>query len=448
MNKLTIFLYNLSILLLIIFGVNYPVYANNEKDLKTNLLIEGQNFELSQLEFNPHGSLDHFLIYTASNNPAIKSAYYQVKAAYEKLGYSGSLPDPIFSIGYFIESIETRVGPQNKKYGIKQTIPWLGTLSSKKNIAYVNALIEYQKFQAIKFKVFYQVKQAYYNYYLLGREYAITKENLELLRFWESVTRTKYKLALSQHPDLIKVQLELGQLEDNLLTLNQLISSSQTRLKTLMNLPDSLVIPIPDSIDIDETVLQKKLIIQLVLDNNPEINSLHQILKREEHSISLASKQSYPNLTFGIDYIETGEALNPTMRESGKDPWMVSVGFNIPLWFGKNNAKKKEAIAQKKAADQNLNDKNNELKYYVEHLLVEYDDYLRKMQLYRDGLIPKAQQLLNATYTSYQANKTDFLNLLDAQRQLLKLQLENDRALTNLSVIKAQLEMLSAQKLN
>jgi outer membrane protein TolC len=447
LNKLHRSFKIIGFLILFIFGFNQKLFATDNLDLKTRLEAESESLKIPQLQFNSNGGLDHYLHYTASQNPALKSAYYRVKAAFEKVGYSASLPDPMISFGYYFESVETRVGPQNKRYGIKQTIPWIGSLSSKKNIAYAEAQIAFSRFQAIKFKIFYQLKKAFYDYYLLGRERAITEENMELLLFWESVTRTKYKLALSQHSDLIKVQLELGQLEDKLLTLDEKISSSETRLRTLMNLPDTIMILLPDSINIDVSVIDKESITQLVFDNNPDINALFHSIKKEEQSVSLVSKQSYPNFTFGIDYIETGEAIDPSMNESGKDPWMVSVQINVPIWFGKNKAKTNEARARQKAADNNLVDKRNELKYYVEYLLVEHDDFLRKIQLYRNGLIPKAEQLLNATYTSYQADKTDFLNLLEAQRQLLKLQIEYDSATTNLAITKARLEMISGQKL-
>jgi outer membrane protein TolC len=438
----------LGLVLLINFYFNHEIKASDDLDLKASLNSESNNLLLQHLDFNPNGGLDHYLQYTASENPAVRSAYYRVKAAYEKVGYSGALPDPMFSIGYFVENVETRVGPQNIKYGIKQTIPWFGSLSSKKSIAYANAQVAFRKFQAIKLKIFFHIKKAYYDYYLLGRERAITYENLELLIFWESVTRTKYKLALSQHHDLIKVQLELGQLEDKLLTLDEKLLSAQTRLRTLMNLSDTVDIPLPEIIDIDEKDISKESITQLVLENNPDINALLHTIEQAEYTVSLASKQSYPNFTFGVDYIETGEALDPAMIESGKDPWMFSIGFNLPIWFGKNNAKKNEAKARFNAAGQSLTDKRNELKYYVDHFVVEHDDNIRKIQLYRDGLIPKAKQLLNATYTSYQANKTDFLNLLDAQRQLLTLQIKYDRAVTSLAIVKARLEMLSGQELN
>ena len=63
--------------------------------------------------------------------------------------------------------------------------------------------------------------------------------------------------------------------------------------------------------------------------------------------------------------------------------------------------------------------------------------------MYRDGLVPKAEQSLNVSFAAYQAGETDFLNLLDAQRQLLDFQLALDRARTNAAIRQAELEVIT-----
>ena len=135
------------------------------------------------------------------------------------------------------------------------------------------------------------------------------------------------------------------------------------------------------------------------------------------------------------------------MPESGKDPWGLSVSMNLPIWFGKNKAKKNEARARYRAATERYAETENQLTSLVELKLFEYDDALRKVQLYRDGLVPKAEQSLNAFYTAYQAGEADFLSVLDAQRQLLEFQLQYERSLTNLAKGKAELEVLTGTEL-
>ena len=169
----------------------------------------------------PDGTLDSYLVFAAANNPGLKASYHNWKAALERIPQASSLPDPTISYGYFIENVETRVGPQNQKFSLKQSFPWFGTLGNMKEIADEAAGAAYQKFQSQRLKLFYQVKAAYYDFYLLGREIEITKDNMELLKYWESVARTRYKAGLTGSHNVIRAQVELGKLENRLTSLEE-----------------------------------------------------------------------------------------------------------------------------------------------------------------------------------------------------------------------------------
>jgi outer membrane protein TolC len=392
-------------------------------------------------------SLDDYVALAAERSPALRAAFQNWKAAVEKSGYAGALPDPILSYGYFIENVETRVGPQNQRIGLRQSFPWFGTLGAKKDIASEQANAALERFEAERLSLFYRVKAAYYDFYFLARDIEITRANLELVTFWESVARTKYKTALRQHPDVIRAQVELGKLEDRLLTLLDQVEPATARLKAAINMPTATVLPLPSIIEVPELTIDESMIKGLVRNYNPDLQAIRHLIAKEEASERLAKKASLPNFTLGLDYIETGSAINPSTPESGKDPWIIGVSINLPIWFGKNNAKKREAVAHRKQAEYRLAEVENQLLAFTERILFEHSDALRKVRLYRDGLVPKAEQSLNTNYTAYQAGELDFLNVLDAQRQLLEFQRLYERALSDLGIRQAELEMITGNQI-
>lgn len=404
-------------------------------------IAEDERDNLKNLSNNP--TLENYIEYAVENNPGIKAKYQKWQAEESRVGYVGGLPEPVLSYGYFIENVETRVGPQEQRFGIKQSIPWFGTLGTKKEIARQNSKVVYQKYQSFQLNLIYKIKKAYYDYYLLGRQLAITKDNYQLLEFWESIIRAKYKVALSEHHDLINAQVELGKLEDQLISLENQLAPKADVLRSLLNLPSDFEIPIPDSIDLKERIFDEDSVKSEVIASNPDLEAIRHMIDKENSSVNLAGKSSWPNFTFGVDYIQTGAALDPSMKESGKDPWMVNVGMTLPIWFGKNKAKNNEAKAQLMQTEYLHENYKNELTSYISQVLFEYHDALRKIKLYRDGLIPKSEQSLNVTFKAYQTGATDFLNVLNTQRQLLDLQLKFYQAVVIASGKLAEIQMLT-----
>lgn len=398
--------------------------------------------------FDSTSTIDDYLKAALERSPRLRAAYNRWIADFKKSDYAGSLPDPMFTYVYFVENVETRVGPQEQRFRIHQAFPWFGTLGSREDMAFAMSQASYQRFEAAGDELIYEVKAAYYDYYLLGRDILITGENLELLKFWESVAQSKYKVGLKQHPDLIKAQVELGKLEDRLKTLQEQAYPKAARLRALLNLPETVRIPIPRSISVAEKPLPEDTVIAVITRHNPGLRALERIVESKRAGERLAGKQTMPSFTIGVDYIQTGKAIIPDMPESGKNPWMIGASISLPIWFGKNGSRKKEAEARRRVAEYDLRDSENRLVSVTKRLLFEYSDALRKTRLYRDGLVPKAEQSLNASYAAYRAGETDFLNVLDAQRQLLDFQLTVAREQSRLATRQAQLEMLGGTKFN
>jgi outer membrane protein TolC len=406
-------------------------------------VYETLDADLSRLD--SAAGLADYLVVAASRNPGLRAAFYRWKAALEKSGYAGTLPDPVFSYRYFIESVETRVGPQQQGLSLRQSFPWFGTLAAQGDVEFEAAAAAHQEFLSKKLRLNYLVKSAFYEYYYLGQEMALTRENLELMKFWEAVSRARYKAALTAHPDVIRAQLELGKLEDRVHTLEDRLGPMRSRIRALLNLPDSVTLPLPGRIETEAEMYDVDSLKKTVRGSNPHILYLRHLKEKEAAGVRLAKNSSYPGFTVGLDYIQTGPAPDPALPESGKDPWIIGVSVNLPIWFGKNSAKTEEARAREKEVEYKLKEARNQLDAHAEGLLSQYDDALRKLRLYRDGLVPKAEQSLNTSYTAYRAGELEFLNVLDAQRQLLVFQLQLERARADLGIRSAELEMLAGR---
>lgn len=410
--------------------------------------VKGESADHELPVLDEHAILSDYLTYAALRNPGLEAAFNRWKAALEKILQVRTLPDPRFNYGYFIQEVETRVGPQRHRFGISQTFPWFGKLRLRGETALEEADAMQHQYEAAKLKLFYAVKNAYYDYYYLGRSIAVTEENIGLLRQFEEMARSKYEAGKALYADVIKAQVELDKLRDRLRTLRDLEGPTLAKLNAALNRPSEAKLPWPKSIPGDHIPLDDKDVESALVESNPELKSLDSQAEKEKKAIQLARREFFPDLTLGIDYIETGEAIMPSTKDSGKDPVIFMASINLPIWQGKYRSGVREARARYDAVTSQRTDRANALSSEVKMALFQYRDAARQIELYRDALIPKATQSLKVSQRAFEAGKVDFLSLIDAQRVLLEFELVYERALANHAQRYAEIEMLVGRDLD
>lgn len=422
---------NMTILIMIIafLPINYHFLLSQTKPI-----VEKELTETS--------TLNDYLAYAALNNPGLKAAFNRWKAALERIPQVRSLPDPRFTFAYFIREVETRVGPQQQKVGIMQMFPWFGKLKLQGNAAAEMASAVKQEYENIKLKLFYRVKNAYYDYYYVIRAISVIKENVQLLEYLESVLRTKYRTGQATHADLIKVQVELDKLQDWLKSTEEMVRPVTAQLNAALNRPGREPLPLPGKIPENIASPDYSQLVNWLKINNPELKVSDYLAAKEKIAIKLAKKGYLPDFSLGLDYILTGNALMPGVMDSGKDPLAAMVTINLPIHFKKTKASIREARASLNSVLYEKEEKENNLLARLEMIYYQFRDSGRKLALYRDALIPRGKQALEVAQAAYEAGKVDFLNLIDAQRTLLSFELAYEQALTTHAQRLAELEMV------
>ena len=422
-----------------------------QQELSTTRL-PSKNLGTAQSDISPPPDLDRnstlsdYLGHAYLNNPGLEAAFNSWKAALKTARVMGALPDPKFNYAYYIEHVETRVGPQEQKFGISQMFPWFGKLGLKKGVAAEHAKAAGERYESTKLNLAYRVTKSYYEYYYLKRAIAITRENVALIKYLENVARTRYTTAGAGHPDVIRAQVELGKIDDRLRALIDMEKPITAEFNAFLNRPIDAYVAVPDNINEKMTTVSDETLAQWALEHNPELKTLEFEVEAGRKEVKLAGKNYFPDFMLGVDYIETDEALMPT-EDSGKDPVIAMVTIDIPIWFSKYHAADEAAKQKYYAAQNRLAEKENALEAKVAMAIFQLHDAERKIDLFGDTLAPKAKQALEATESSYTTGKAGFTDLIDAQRTLLEFQLAYERAMANHAQKLAQLEMLIGKQI-
>jgi outer membrane protein, heavy metal efflux system len=390
-------------------------------------------------------TLDDYILFALASNPALESSFYRWQAALQQAPQAGALPEPRLGYGYFLRQVETRAGPQVQRFGISQAFPWFGKLALARGKAEHTAQARARNFESDRLELIERISATYADFWLLGRRIEITGASMDLLAQAEEIARNRYSTGATGFSQLIKLQLELARLEDELASLAELAGAQAASFNAMLGRNPGSGLPFPSALDTTFTELPGHEPEALMLAANPLLEGIRELQLAATKEISLAGKQRWPDITFGLDYIQTDKRDMAGLAANGKDPVIASVSIGIPLWSGRYAAGEKQAVASLAAYRASEAELANTLGARLQQALFEQSDSRRKAALYGGTLLPGAEQALRASLTALAAGNSDVLDVLDSQRTLLSFHLEHERAMARLVKTNARIAALTGQ---
>ncbi|MEQ6122247.1 TolC family protein [Reichenbachiella sp. MALMAid0571] len=465
------------------------------------LLLGIQNIGFSQ-------SLEESLEIAAENNPELKAYFNDYLAALEQVPQVGTLPDPELSIGFFIQPMERFMGNQQADIQLMQMFPWFGMLKTQKDEASKMALAQYEVFQDAKNRLFFQVKNNWYEMYRLEEDIRITEENLEILKQYERLALIRFQSAgtgggssssgmsgnatmssgnstsstsstggmggsmnsgstsknsaksnssmnssasmgegKSGMSDVLRVRIEIKELENTLALLRDSRVPLVAEFNQLLNRNiDERVSPV-DSLTDTALPLERLAILDSITQNNPMLKMLDAEEQAYEAQKKMARLEGRPMLGAGVNYIPFSPRIEDGMPMGGNDMVMPMIRLTIPIYRKKYNALQKEAELRQLAVQQRRENTVNQLSTQWSSAMRDLDDANRRTRLHREQT-DLAKQTLNLLMTSYATDGRDFEEVLRVQQQLLDYQLKLIAAIVDQHITIAVLENLAAIELN
>jgi len=388
------------------------------------LLLVITNTVFSQDELN------RYLEISADNNPELKAKFNEYLAALEVVPQVKSLPDPQLTFAYFIQPVETRLGPQQASFSLKQMFPWFGTLSAREDVAVKNAKARYEDFEDAKSNLFFEVKTSYYDLYFIKQAIRITASNIKLLNTIRDIAIIKVESGSLSAVDQLRADMELLDLENSLALLKDKWDVNLVKFNKLLNIEKYSEVVIPEELWDDDLTYTKQSFLDSLQQNNHQIKNLDYLIKSYESKEVLAKKTGMPNISVGVDYIMIGTSDNNMVDPvlNGQDAILFpKIGITIPLYRKKYTAMAKEAVLMQEAFKNKKLAKINSLESIFEKVFKEYEDVNRRIDLYKKQEI-LAERAIQMLETEYSTHGKDFEEILRMEKRLLRYSLELEKA--------------------
>ncbi len=419
-------------------------------------------------------SLSHYLSLAAKNNPTVLQKFSEYQAALQKVPQAGSMPDPELSIGVFLSPMELVNGNQVADMRLMQMFPWFGTLRAAKDEMNYMANAKYESFREAKLQVFYEVQQTWFELYKVEQNIIITEKKIEILRTIERLALAKFGTAPSgknssssgsEMPgavsqsmqvnsmgaaasgsslaDLYRIQIEIGELENNTFILNNQQNTLVARFNGYLNRPVMAPVFLPDSLLTDTMDITLEEVSDSMLLYNPILGMLRYEQQSLDSRKKMATKMGYPMIGLGLNYSVINKNEMSTSAMNGKDMVMPMVTMTLPVYRKKYRAMQTETDLLKAATAQNYTASANDLKTEYYQAVQLFRDAKRRVTLYANQSM-LAGKSLDIMIKSYAASGYGLTDILRVQQQTLDYDYKKVEAVADLNTASAWLKRLGS----
>ncbi len=473
-----------------------PIYKKAlQKFVMAFLLIVFGNISYGQQS----DSLNYYLETAAKNNPNVLQKFTAYRAALQKIPQAGGLPDPSLSLGIFLSPMELLGGNQVADIRLMQMFPWFGVLRAAKDEMSLMAKAKYEVFRDAKLQLFFEVQQSWYELYKVQEAVEISQKNIEILRTLERLSLVRFRTAstgtfsssssvgsmqparapgaspsssgmntmggnsgnaaaaaVNQSPapmqgssggsglaDLYRIQMESGELENNIALLKNRKSTLEARFNSFLNRPANTSVTLPDTLKPNVLNIPIQAVSDSILTNNPMLGMLNYEKKSLEARKQMVTRMGYPMVGLGLNYSLINKNPMSTSAMNGKDMVMPMVTVTLPIYRKKYNAMQTEAELLRTAAVQGIQAASNSLQTDFYEAVQNYQDAQRRMVLYTNQyqLASQSQNILIKSFSSSGAGLTD---LLRVRQQTLDYGLKQVDAVADFNIAIALLHRLMA----
>ena len=372
-----------------------------------------------------------------ARNPELVAARKQWEAATTRITQMRSLDDPTLSVQLWnVPQTFNVTQAQNTIFGLSQSFPFPGKLALKGDVASRSAEMTEQAVRGKERELVARLKQAYYDLFLTHKAIQIHHEQVELLGQFVESTTAKFRTGKGNQADVLKAQVELSMLFQQLPVLEQRRETAEAMLNTLLDRDSTSPLGIPQEpsqIPLDKTLDDLH---RLARNDRPELKAAELAVQRNEQSRALAQRQYYPDFNVAFQRFQNFQA---------NDGFGAYVAMSIPFAFWtkpKYDASVQEAAAAVSTARAEQHTLENLTRFQVKDLLARLRATDQVATLYRTTILPQAEQSLEAARVGYRAGKAGFLDLIETQRAWRGFQLEYFKALVDRQHRLAELEQV------
>lgn len=352
-----------------------------------------------------------------ANNHEVHIAGYRSEAAGYRVPQAKSLPDPMLMFGYQNEGwSKYSFGEMQMSwwmFSATQTFPFPGKLALKGEMASKEAEVLKESEATARLKTVEKVKELFYDLLFAHKSLDVIAERSSLFSRIEDAALARYSSGMGQQQEVLMAQAEKYMITEKEEMLKQKVQSVEAMLNSTLGRDVNAPLGRPE--DPPLTVIGETLeqLLAVHVGNSPFVREKEKMVAAADAKVRMAEKEYYPDFTISAGYANRGGG-------QFEDMWSLTSTINIPIFY---RSKQRQAVLEAKT--QLLQARHEVLAAKTmlssgirdNHSMVRTTE--RLMELYKDGLIPKARQDFEAAIAGYITGKIEALTVISRLKALL-----------------------------
>ncbi len=359
-------------------------------------------------------NLDEVVAEALTNNPDLAAAKSRWEQASYKSPQVGSLNDPVLSFAlsnYPSDSLSPSETPMTgNEVKLAQMFPFPGKLKNKSALAQEQARWFEAVYQDRHYQVARKVKDAWYRLYFKKKAISVVERNLALLDDVIRLTEVRYETGTGLQQDVLKAQVQRSRMMEQLLSLEQQVSTLRSELDRLLGEAPKEGYETPDELSLPDLEVDLEELLQAGYTERPLNNAYRSLINRYRHQKRLAELDDYPDFTVWGSW----RFRDDDLPDGGTDFVSAGVSFNLPVYRDKRRAALAEANAALRMAEHQSVGFKNSVTESITQAYARMQETHQQAELYNAGIIPQTSQAFQAALSSYQVGQVEFISLLDA----------------------------------
>ena len=393
----------------------------------------------------PDRQLEELIGVLLEENPEILSARAQSRSSLERVPQRKSLPDPLLRYRYYVQTPETRVGPQQHGLELSQSVPWFGKRDLEAERAAHEAAAVAWRVQGLARSLVAELKRSYFEAGYLQEALAVNAEQADSLRRFEQIALTRYSTGEGNQQSVIQVQTDISRLADRRSALRHRLHSVTHSMTRLLGRPEARLTLDPISLDLEGVHYQWRTLEQESVYFHPAVRALQKGIEADGVWLRRRQLDRRPDFRFELGYVFVDERDDPAAaisppQDDGQDIWSVGVAISLPIHRKRTRAGVAEAQERLHSDEYALLTAQNHLRHAIHESILRLESIKDRARLYEEVIIPQAEKSLASAETAYTTNRQDFLGLLDVESVLFEVRLSYHRLLADYWVALADLE--------